>query len=96
MAYSPIVFKFHKKGIAVGETLVCLIDPSSRGIVVDDSHIEVAGSRRSLSSATLEVLKAQGKSRSSIQGTRFWSYNGVAVADLPDIELPGHVIDGAL
>ena len=89
------MFKFHKKGIAIGETLVCLIDPTSRAIVVDDSHIEFAGSRRSLSSATLEVLKIQGKSRSSVQGTRFWSYNGVAVADLPDIESPDCTTDGA-
>lgn len=88
------MFKFHKKGILVGETLVCVLDPCTRAIVVDDSHIELAGLRRSLSAATIEVLKAQGVSRTSVQGTRFWTYRGVPVADLPDVEFPGQVADG--
>lgn len=88
------MFKFHKKGILVGETLICILDPSIRAIVVDDSHIEIAGTRRSLSAATLEVLKAQGTPRTSVQGTRFWTYKDVAVADLPDIKVLGRVADG--
>ena len=80
------MFKFHKKGISVGETLICSIDSSVNAIVVDDSHIEMAGNRKTLSGATIEVFKQQGITRSSVQGTKYWLYKGTRVSDLTDVD----------
>jgi hypothetical protein len=80
------MFKFQNKGISIGTILVSSIDPSVRALVVDDSHIEVAGRRTSLSSGALELMRSKGSERRSIQGTKFWLFNGTALADLPDVD----------
>lgn len=80
------MFKFHKKRISVGETLTCSIDSSVNAFVVDDSHIEMAGRRKTLSGATLKVFKQQGITRSSVQGTKYWLHKGTRISDLTDVE----------
>jgi hypothetical protein len=81
------VFKFHKKGISVGETVTCSIDSSVTAVVVDDSHIDLGGRRMTLSGATLEILKQQGITRNSVQGTKYWLFKGTRISDLTEAEL---------
>jgi hypothetical protein len=86
------MFKFHKKGISIGEKLISSIDQSVSAVVVDDSHIELAGRHMTLSSGALELMKRKGIERTRFQGTKFWLLNGTAVADLPDVETQGGIL----
>lgn len=79
------MFKFHKKGISVGDQLFFSLDQSIKATVVDDSHIEVAGKIQTLSGATLALLEKRGVQRASVQGTKYWTFGGVAVASLADV-----------
>lgn len=78
------MFKFHKKGISVGDQLIFALDNSIKATVVDDSHVEVNGRVQTLSGATLALLEKRGVQRKSVQGTKYWMYEGVAVAALAD------------
>lgn len=70
----------------MGEIVTCSIDSSVHAVVVDDSHIEIAGRRKTLSGATLEILRKQGIERSSVQGTKYWLYKGTRISDLTEVE----------
>lgn len=79
------MFKFHKKGISARDRLTFSLDQTIGATVVDDSHIELDGKRKTLSGATLELLQRRGIIRTSVQGTKYWLYEGVPVGDLVDI-----------
>ena len=81
------MFKFSKKGILIGEQLTFSLDSNVKAIVVDDSHIEFDGQLASLSRMAIVLLKRRGITRTSVQGTKYWLYNGVPVGDIGNREV---------
>ena len=80
------MFKFSSVGIPVGETVYFKGNPSVSAVVVDDSKILMNGALYSLSGATLRLLNSGNKPRRSIQGTKYWLYNGVALSEFPKVQ----------
>lgn len=70
-------FSFAKCGILPGSTVVYALDESIQAVVVDDRRIEYNGVTTSLSALTQELMGV-----SSIQGPRYWKYEGKILSDL--------------
>jgi hypothetical protein len=78
------MFKFSKFGIQSGEKITSIFSDEIFGIVVDDSHISIEGTRMSVSKAAIKVLSSRGVNRSNVQGTLYWKYNGIRLSDMTE------------
>ena len=79
---SDYMFNFSKADVPIGSTIEFSRDRTIKATVVDETHILVNGVRMSVSGATLKLLKQGGKEKKSIQGTLYWLYGGVSLANL--------------
>ena len=73
-------FRFSQVGIKPGEHVVFIDDNNVQPVVVDDRHIEYDGVTTSLS-ALAQELKGFNH---PVQGTLWFTYNGVKLTDLRD------------
>ena len=74
-------FRFSMVGIARGEMLQYIKDPSIEVRVVDDRHIEYRGKTYSCSGLAKELLHVQ-----AVQGPAYFCYHGRTLAELREIE----------
>ena len=65
-----------------GEELEYVRDNSIIARVIDDTSIEVEGNLTSLSQAALELLHREGIEWKTVAGPRYWTFNGVTLAEL--------------
>ena len=70
-------FSFEKSGIPFGAVITYALDESITATVVDDRHIEYNGVTCSLSGLTQELMGV-----SSIQGPKYWKYEGKTLSDI--------------
>ena len=75
-------FKFSSAGIPTGSILNFVKDESLIATVEDDSWVNFAGEKYSLTTAALEALKQCGYNWSSVQGPEYWLFNGETVGSL--------------
>ncbi len=76
------MFNFSKADVPIGSTIEFSRDRTIKATVVDETHILVNGVRMSVSGATLKLLKQCGKEKNSVQGTLYWLYGGITLAEL--------------
>ena len=76
------MFNFSKANVPIGSTIEFLRDRTIKATVVDETHIVLNGVKMSVSGATLKLLKQDGKEKKSVQGTLYWLYSGVSLAEL--------------
>ncbi len=76
------MFNFSKADVPIGSTIEFSRDRTIKATVVDETHILVNGVRMSVSGATLKLLKQCGKEKKSVQGTLYWLYGGITLAEL--------------
>lgn len=76
------MFNFSKANVPIGSTIEFLRDRTIKATVVDETHIDLNGVRMSVSGATLKLLNQGGKEKKSVQGTLYWLYGGVSLAEL--------------
>lgn len=74
-------FRFSQCGIKPGERVVFVDDPNIQPVVIDDRHIEYNKQTTSLS-ALAKQLKGFNH---PVQGTLWFTYNGVKLTDLRDM-----------
>lgn len=79
---SDYMFNFSKANVPIGSTIEFLRDRTIKATVVDETHIVLNGVKMSVSGATLKLLKQDGKEKKSVQGTLYWLYSGVSLAEL--------------
>ena len=82
MGESDFMFNFSKANVPIGSTIEFLRDRTIKATVVDETHIVLNGVKMSVSGATLKLLKLGGKEKKSVQGTLYWLYDGVSLAEL--------------
>ena len=82
MGESDFMFNFSKANVPIGSTIEFSRDRAVKATVVDETHIVLDGVKMSVSGATLKLLKQGGKEKKSIQGTLYWLYGGVSLANL--------------
>ena len=76
-AYRRGPFTFSSIGIACGEVISFVSNPSITATVVDDKHIQIGDVVTSLSGAAKGIL-----GKSALQGPKYWSYNGRILDDI--------------
>ena len=76
------MFNFSQVQVPIGSTIEFSKDRSIKAIVLDDTHISLNGVKMSVSGATLKLLKQGGIQKRSVQGTLYWLYEGVSLAEL--------------
>lgn len=76
------MFNFSHVQVPIGSTIEFSKDQSIKAIVLDDTHISLNGVKMSVSGATLKLLKQGGIQKRSVQGTLYWLYEGVSLAEL--------------
>ena len=76
------MFNFSQVKIPIGSTIEFSKDKSVKATVVDDTHISLNNVKMSVSGATLKLLKQGGIQKKSVQGTLYWLYEGVSLAEL--------------
>ena len=75
------MFNFSKANVPIGSTIEFSNDRSIKATVADETHILLDGVKMSVSGATLKIFRQTGKEKRSIQGTLYWLYNGVSLAE---------------
>lgn len=75
------MFNFREANVPIGSTIEFSIDRSIKATVADETHILLDGVKMSVSGATLEIFRQIGKEKKSAQGTLYWFYNGVSLAE---------------
>lgn len=76
------MFNFSRASVPIGSTIEFAGDRTIKAIVIDETHIVLNGKKMSVSGAALELLKQRGKEMKSVQGTLYWLYCGVSLAEL--------------
>jgi len=76
------MFNFSQVQVPIGSTIEFSKDQSIKAIVLDETHISLNGVKMSVSGATLKLLKQGGIQKKSVQGTLYWLYEGVSLAEL--------------
>ena len=76
------VFSFKRKGIAPGSIVEFARDPNIKVRVIDDRYVEFEGQTYSLSALGQKLTN----SKWSVQGPRFFQYNGELLMNLADKE----------
>ena len=76
------MFNFSKANVPVGSIIEFSRDRSIKATVVDETQSVLNGVKMSVSGATLKLLKQDGKEKKSVQGTLYWLYSGVSLAEL--------------
>ncbi len=79
-------FSFTSVGIMPGDLLSSTLDTSIKATVLDDRYIQVENSKKSLSGATLDIMKAMGRTPISARGTAYWTFQGQKLVDLKIIK----------
>ena len=73
-------FRFSEVGIAPGEKVQYIKDPSIEAVVVDERHIEYNGQTTSLSAMATGLMNC----KYTVQGPAYFKYNGKKLSDLRD------------
>lgn len=76
-AYRRGPFTFSSIGIACGEVISFVSNPSITATVVDDKHIRIGDTVTSLSGAAKEIL-----GKKALQGPLYWTYKGKVLNDI--------------
>lgn len=76
------MFNFSQVKVPIGSTIEFSKDQSIKATVLDETHISLNGVKMSVSGATLKLLKQGGVQKRSVQGTLYWLYEGVSLAEL--------------
>lgn len=76
-AYRRGPFTFSSIGIACGEVISFVSNPSITATVVDDKHIRIGDTVTSLSGASKEIL-----GKKALQGPLYWTYKGKVLNDI--------------
>jgi hypothetical protein len=76
------MFKFDSIGIPIGSVLVYTNDTSITCVVVSTSRVSYKNKTYSISGLTLSLLRSAGAQRISVQGTKFWTYQGKKLVEL--------------
>lgn len=76
------MFNFSQVKIPIGSTIEFSKDKSVKATVLDETHISLNNVKMSVSGATLKLLKQGGIQKKSVQGTLYWLYEGVSLAEL--------------
>jgi hypothetical protein len=76
------MFNFSQVKVPIGSTIEFSKDKSVKATVLDETHISLNNVKMSVSGATLKLLKQGGIQKKSVQGTLYWLYEGVSLAEL--------------
>ena len=76
-AYRRGPFTFSSIGIACGEVISFVSNPSITATVVDDKHIRIGDTVTSLSGGAKEIL-----GKKALQGPLYWTYKGKVLNDI--------------
>ena len=76
-AYRRGPFTFSSIGIACGEVISFVSNPSITATVVDDKHIRIGDTVTSLSGGAKEIL-----GKKALQGPLYWTYKGKILNDI--------------
>jgi len=74
-------FNFRMVDIPAGSELAFVKDESIKATVLDSTHITFRDQQLSLSQAALDLLQEQGYAAKTVQGPRYWMYEGEALVD---------------
>lgn len=81
-------FSFYKKGIQDGDTVSFVNDNSITAVVVGEREVECGGQIWHLSPLARKIFEDKGRANASgaYQGAAYFTFNGVKLKDLPDID----------